>query len=296
MVSESFLCIPTVERMNAATRFFKSLSQLSLNSHAVQDGELQPINEFNRMMQSTSQFNSSVAASMEQRDDSEYKSTCELTREQPSDSTNAPNGYINNNSIIQQTREHWSKRLSGSVPSPSHEGYTCHDAENSNTANATAPISHVMDKLKSIQVPKSLFSSSSSLDNNLVAHHSNDQSTLPLGNAIKRQQLMSMIQSKSDKLAAETSKSWTVLVETTAEMGKHILVERGAEMSKFSDKFGKLQNQLGIRRVTTTGDYNNSGDCYHDVGARSHVREVSFDYQLMNDTDYSSAPISVLKQ
>jgi hypothetical protein len=243
------------------------------------------------MMQCATQFNSCPATiPMEQRDDFEYKTVSELPRDPPSHHpTHVSSG------------EHWSKRLTGSSPCYQQGYQTYHDGENSKIAannNATASISslsssqHVIDKLKSIQVPKSLFAPSSSLDNDLIstaAPTSNINTTVSLSQVVKRKHLMSMIHSNSDKIAAETTKSWNVLLEKTTEMKHSYWTEH--RKAAVSSTMKKMQNPLEIIRRRYDSEENNCGNYYHEgVGEKKHVREVSFDYQLMNDTDYSSSP------
>lgn len=77
-----------------------------------------------------------------------------------------------------------------------------------------------------------------------------------------------------------------------AEAGRHILTER-AEVSKFTDKLSQFQDRMQ-GSFCTKG--NGSEDCYRNAGTKQHVREVSFDYQLMNDVEYSSAPAKFLSR
>lgn len=224
-------------------------------------------------MQSTTRWNSAAATSApsnaEQRDDAEYAGAGVPSREQAEPvSTHAA-------SIV---REHWSKRLRGSPASPTHEEYTCRSAQH-DMSTANAQIAHVVDKLKSIQVPKSLFAASP-LSNGLVADEANAAQSTSLGDMLaQRKQILSLIQSKSDVIAHTTSNSWNVLLEK-AEIGKQILVER-AEAGNFSNGLVQKLQQMSK---------DSSQDCYQNVGSKQHVREVSFDYQLMNDVEYSSAP------
>jgi len=241
-------------------------------------------------MQSTNQFSSSITSVIpEQRDDTnELKSNSfnmsNYSREQPNTQHESPNYSINSTDStsrpIQQLasmREHWSKRLRGSAASPCHDGYACHDMENQMNANPTHSIvPTMMNKIKQLPVPKILTesisnnSNMSSLHNDLVVNSSNHANAATLG-SIPRKQLMSMIQTKSDRFATEltssTQRSWNIIMDK-AEVGKHILAER-AEVQKISAKLAPMFNKE--ERV-------------------SHTREVSFDYQLMSDVDYSSAP------
>ena len=239
------------------------------------------------MMQSNNQFNSSITSVIpEQRDDTnELKSNSfnmsNYSREQPNTQHEYANSINSTDSMsrpIQQLatmKDHWSKRLRGSAASPSHEGYACQDMENEmNASHSIVP--SMMNKIKQLPVPKILTesinnnSNTSSLHNDLVVNSHNHTSATTLG-SIPRKQLLSMIQTKSDRFATEltssTQRSWNIIMDK-AEVGKNILAER-AEVQKISAKLAPMFNKE--ERV-------------------SHTREVSFDYQLMSDVDYSSAP------
>ena len=238
-------------------------------------------------MQSTNQFNSSTAAVVpEQRDDTnEFKSVGAIgdyasSREQPNERYSSfanPNQQLpavsNGLQTFQSMREHWSKRLRGSDSSPTHEGYSCEDIEND---VSNSHVSSMIHKIKQIQAPKVFTDGRSSLSNDLVRDRASHQNTI--GN-LPRKQILSIIQSKSDMIANEgvriTNQSWNAIVER-AEVGRNILAER-EEVKKISAKLAPMF----IKKE--------DGSCYHEA-TKSHTREVSFDYQLMSDVDYSSAP------
>jgi hypothetical protein len=241
------------------------------------------------MQSSIGQYNvSAIGAIQEQRDDAdEHKSVGGdfVTRDQTGGpSANSSHLAAASNSIQQiqmAMREHWSKRLRGSGTSPTDEGYACENDTENNVKNAMVTVPTIINQLKQLQVPKVFAECNSALSNDLVGEQSSNQSSI---GGLPRKQILTMIQSKSDMIANETQRSWNILVEK-AEASRSVLAER-PEVGKITAKLAPMFN----RSTEIT-------DCYREASHKSHVREVSFDYQLMSDVDYSSAPCtSVLKQ
>eukprot|EP00804_Cyclotella_cryptica_P019760 CCRYP_009667-RA/>CCRYP_009667-RA protein AED:0.03 eAED:0.03 QI:197/1/1/1/0/0/2/396/198 len=77
---------------------------------------------------------------------------------------------------------------------------------------------------------------------------------------------LSVLKSKSELIASKTSKSWNIMIDE-AQVGK-------LSALKMVPYFGRKTNSY----------FNEASS------SKCHEREVSFDYQLMSDVDYSSAP------
>ena len=85
----------------------------------------------------------------------------------------------------------------------------------------------------------------------------------------KEPMFFSVLKSKSDLIASKTSKSWNVMIEE-------------AQVSKLSAL--KMVPYFGTKSSLE------SDSCVNESSLKCRTREVSFDYQLMSDVDYSSAP------
>ncbi|KAL7476467.1 hypothetical protein ACHAW6_002334 [Cyclotella cf. meneghiniana] len=92
----------------------------------------------------------------------------------------------------------------------------------------------------------------------------------------KEPMFFSVLKSKSDLIAAKTSKSWNSMIEE-------------AQVSKLSAL--RMVPYFGTKSSLETDSF------VHESSLKCRTREVSFDYQLMSDVDYSSAPRTIfLKQ
>jgi len=225
-------------------------------------------------MQSANQFNSaSVSMASEQRDDTESRDQS-IGHDPHSKSAYSTTNSSSLKQFHTSLRDQWSRRLSNCMTT-SDEGYSCQEVNTSGANNYyTSTATMLVNKLKQLQVPQTILEGRSPLTNDLVGHDSQSNN---IHN--QRKQILSMLQSKSDLIVHETQKSWKVIVEK-AEVGKHILEEA---------KIGnKMVNKLVILNQFTDGRSNL--ECCKDVTLSKHTREVSFDYQLMSDVDYSNAP------
>jgi hypothetical protein len=230
----------------------------------------------------------------EQRDDRTDRATesthNEVTRVA---STEHPNGhyashatppnYGRSNSTPHQSTSGWTNSLQRSVS----ENYSLYDESkppNAPTDNIHA-LSSIMSKLPSHLPSKLSQSIETALANAPHTLRSIQSKSSTIANELRTQSELVRCQLKS--------KSDAIAHEMLASSNKYLARMEEAEVTKSA--LAKLPALRGVLPGDGFG-YNEASGGYNCYNEKRHVGEVSFDYQLMNDVDYSSSPSLLLRQ